>query len=384
MTRWFRWLWMLSKRLYKRASFLVILALIPLAVAALQIAARADSGFIHVVLAQTDPSDPVSSALVEEFMAEDSLVRFSYAPDPRTATDRVIGGEADAAWIFSDDMQGRLESFVDSHYRRGGFVTVVEREQTVFTRITREKLAFALQTYTSRVCYLDFTRDNIEGLNALTDEELMAYFNGAEFSDELFLFRSADGEVTQPRSDYLTAPVRGLLGILTVLCGLAAALFYCQDRARGTFALVPERRHGIVAFACLLVAVLNVSAVVYGALLVAGVAAFWLKELAVVLLYSLCCAAFCLLVLRVFGSVRALAAVLPVLVVAMLTLCPVFFDFRPLLAIQMLFPPTYFVNAGYDDRWMVYMLLYATVCTAVALIPEWIAHGRGKKRSTEV
>ena len=382
MTRWLRWLWMLSKRLYKRPAFLAILVLIPVAVVAMQLAAQADSGFVHVVLAQADPSDPISSALIADFMEEESLVRFSYVADPRTATDMVSEGEADVAWIFPDDMQKRVNKFVSSHYSRGGFVTVVEREQTVFSRITREKLTFSLQNYTSRACYLDFTRDNVEALNGLTDEELMAYYNGVEFDQELFLFRSPQGGTSaQTEANYLTAPVRGLLGVLVVLCGLAAALFYCQDRARGTFALVPERKQSVVAFACLFIAVLNVTAVVLAALLVSGVAAFWLKELLIVLLYGLCCAAFSLLMLRLCGSVRVLAAVMPLLVVAMITLCPIFFDLRPLMAVQMLFPPTYFVNAGYNDRWLAYMALYTVACVLLAWATEWGRHGWQRMRS---
>ena len=382
MTRWFRWLWMLSKRLYKRAAFLAILALIPVAVVALQTAARAESGFLHVVLSQTDPDDPISSKLVDRFMAEESLIHFSYVADPRTATDMVINGEADAAWIFPDDMLQRVNKFVSSNYSRGGFVTVVEREQTIFSRITHEKLTFSLQEYTSRACYLHFTRDNVEALNSLTDEELMTYYNEVEFNDELFLFRTPDGATsTKPDTDYLIAPVRGLLGVLVVLCGLAAALFYFQDRERGTFALVPERKQSVVAFACLFIAVLNVTAVVLAALLAGGVATFWLKELLIVLLYGLSCAAFCLLVLRLCGSVRALAAVLPLLVVVMIALCPIFFDFRPLMAVQMLFPPTYFVNAGYDNAWLLYMALYAVACVALALAVEWLVHLRRRMRA---
>lgn len=362
MTRWLRWLWMLSKRLYKRPAFLAILVLIPVAVVALRTAAEADSGFLHVVLTQTNPDDPISSAIISDFMEEDSLVRFSYVDDPRTATDMVIGGEADAAWVFPDDMQQQINKFVKTRSNRG-FVTVVMREQTILSRVANEKLNFALQEYASRACYLEFTRDNVEALNRLTDEELMAYYNEVEFNEELFLFRSSAGDASsQPETNYLTAPVRGLLGMLMVLCGLAAALFYCQDKARGTFALVPERKHSIVAFACLFIAVLNVSIVVLAALLAGGVATFWVKELLVLLLYDVCCAAFCLLMLRLFGSMRGLAAVLPLLVMAMVALCPIFFDLRSMITVQMLFPPTYFVNAGHDDRWLLYMLGYTMLC----------------------
>ena len=375
MKRWLRWLYLLSKRLYKRGAFLAVLALIPLAVLALQVAAQAKSGFIHVVLAQTDPTDPISSAVVDRFMTERSLVLFSCAEDARTATDMVAKGEADVAWIFSDGMEERLDRFVSSRYEQGGLVTVVEREQTVLSRLIREKLHFALQEYTSRVCYLTYTRENIEALNSLSDEQLMRYYDEVEFNDGLFLYRTPDGTVTaRTNNDYLLAPVRGLLGVLVVLCGLAAALFYRQDEGRGTFALVPLRRRGAVAFACLIVAVLNVSAVTLPALLVGGVAVFWAREVAILLLYAVCCAAFCLLVMRLCRSIRTLAAVLPMLIVAMIALCPVFFDLRNLGWLQLLFPPTYFVNAAYDGRYLLYMAGYTALCLALAWGVEGLVH----------
>lgn len=372
MRRWLRWLYLLSKRLYKRGAFLAVLALIPLSALALQLVAQAQSGFIHVVLAQTDPTDPISSAIVEEFMSEKSLVLFTYAEDAHIATDMVAMGEADVAWIFSEDMEQKLQRFVNSHYTKGGVVTVVEREQTVLSRIIREKLTLTLHSYTAQVCYLDFARSNLEELNALTDAELMAYYDGVDLDENLFLYRTPDGAVAMETDrNYLLAPVRGLLGVLVVLCGLAAALFYLQDEQRGTFALVPLNRRGLVAFACLMVAVLNVGVVTLAALWLSDVATFWLRELIILLLYTVCCAAFCLLVLRLCRSIRTLAAVLPMLIVAMIAVCPVFFDFRRLGWVQQLFPPTYFVNAAYDDGYLLSMMGYTVLCVALACGVEW-------------
>ena len=374
MRRWL--LWMLSKRLYKRAAFLAIMALIPLAVLALEIAAQANSGFLHIVLAQTDPDDPVSSQLVERFMEEQSLILFTYAEDPRTAADMVASGEADAAWIFPDNMEAKMERFVTSHYTRGGVVTVVERQQSVFSRMAREKLNFALQHYSAPACYLNYTRSHVEQLNALSDEQLMQYFNDVEFNDELFLFRTPDGEaVVEVENNYLLAPVRGLLGILMVLCGLAAALFYLHDEERGTFALVPLRRRGWVAYACLFIAVLNISVVTLLALVLGGVATSLWLEVPILLLYAVCCAAFCLLLLRLCGSIRVLASVLPVLVTIMIVVCPVFFDARMTLWIKLAFPPTYFVNATFDRWYLLYMLAYAAVCVALAYGIKWLKDG---------
>ncbi len=385
MKRWLLWLVMLSKRLYKRAAFLAILVLIPLAVLALEVAAQASSGFMHVVLSQTDPADPISSELVDRFLNQQSLILFTYVEDPAAAADMVVAGEADAAWIFPDDMEKKLDRFVTSNYSRGGVVTVVEREQTVLSRVTREKLNFALQRYTSTICYLNYTRDNVPALSDFTDEQLMEYFNNVEFNDELFLFRTPDGTTTVQMDDnYLLAPVRGLLGVLMVLCGMAAALFYLQDEERGTFALVPLRRRGWVAFACLFIAVLNISAVVLIALLFGGAATFVLKEILILLLYALCCAAFCLLMLRLFGSMRALASVLPVLVTLMIVLCPIFFNARIAQWITISLPPTYFIQAAYDNAYFLYMLLYTAVCIGLSVGIKWLGYAwrmwRAKKK----
>lgn len=385
MKRWFRWLWMLSKRLYKRAAFLAILLLIPLAVLALDAAAQANSGFIHVVLSQTDPADPISSALVERFMSEQSLILFSYVDDPRAATDMVIAGEADAAWVFPNNMEEKMDRFVTSHYTRGGVVTVVEREQTVFSRIAREKLNFALQHYSAPACYLNFTRDHVKQLDALTDEQLMTYFNDVEFNQELFLFRTPDGNTSvEVDNNYLMAPVRGLLGVLMVLCGLAAALFYLRDEEKDTFALVPLRRRGWVAYACLFIAVLNVSVVTWLALVCGGITTSAWLEIPILLLYAVCCAAFCLLLLRLCGSIRVLASVMPILLTVMIVACPIFFDLHLDLWIKLLFPPTYFVSAPFDGWYLLYMVAYAAVCVGLAFgirrLTEWWRMQRTRKR----
>ena len=374
MKRWLKWLCMLSKRLYKRAAFLTILALIPLAVLALEVAARADSGFLHVVLTETDPNDPISSQLVERFMEEPSLVMFTYVDSPREALAMVERGEADAVWVFPADMEQKMTRFVTSHYTRGGVVTVVERKQTVISRVAREKLNFALQHYSAPICYLNYARNNVPQLDGFTDQELMTYFNDVEFNEELFQFRTPDGGSTvQTDTNYLLAPVRGLLGVLMVLCGLAAALFYLQDEERGTFALVPLQRRGVVAFACLFIAVLHVSAVVLPALWFGGAATFLLKELLILLLYAVCCAAFCLLMLRLCRSIRVLAAVLPVLVTGMMVMCPIFFDIYVVPWLKFALPPTYFVYAAHNDAYLLYMLLYAAVCLVAAYGVERLA-----------
>ena len=82
MQRPLKWLLMLNKRLYKKSSFIIIMLFIPLCVFALGIAAKQQSGFVSIVLAKEDSADPISTELVNSFLSERSLIRFTLADSP--------------------------------------------------------------------------------------------------------------------------------------------------------------------------------------------------------------------------------------------------------------------------------------------------------------
>ena len=98
------------------------------------------------------------------------------------------------------------------------------------------------------------------------------------------------------------------------------------------------------------------------AMVLAGQSTNLLRELGVAALYCLCCACFCMLLRRLCGSIRLLGTLLPLLIVIMLLVCPVFFDFGPLRPFQYLFPPTYFVNALYNAKYIWYTAGYSGIC----------------------
>ncbi len=369
MRKLLKWFLMLNKRLYKKAAFVVLLVLIPVSVLAYSIVSRQDSGFLHIVLAQTDATDAVSSAVVEELLSEESIVHFSKALSPRAAVEAVKTGQADEAWIFPANMQQKVNEFVTGNGESA--VRVVAREQTVFLRLSHEKLTAALYKYNAKAKYIDFARTNSSALDSLTDSELMQYYDNLSIDEELFVFGNHD-TAAEPHSgageSYLTSPIRGLLSIIVLLCGMAAAMYYMQDERSGTFSWVPQANRIYVAFACLVIAVLNVAAVALISLYTAGLASSLLMEIISIILYSASSAVFCLILKQIFGSIRLYGSVIPLLTVVMIAVCPVFFDFRVLIGVQLLFPPTYYVNAAYDSRYLLYMAVYSVVGAALCLV----------------
>ena len=176
------------------------------------------------------------------------------------------------------------------------------------------------------------------------------------------------GNEKKIESNYLKAPIRGLLSIIVVICGMAAAMYYMQDEKSGLFAWVPESKQGMIEFACLCIAVLNTAVIVMFSLVFSGLATSALVEAITVVLYAICCVSFCMLLRQIFDNIKLFGVMMPLFTVLMIVLCPVFFDFRIVMGVQLIFPPTYYVNAVYDHKYILYMLLYIFACLAFCVV----------------
>lgn len=364
------WFGLLSKRLYKKVTFLAILVLIPLLVLGYSAAAREDSGVLTVALAQ-EGEDALVSQIMGELQSDSQLLRYVICRKPSDAEAMLRAGKADAAWIFPADMQQRIRSFAARPTNDNALIKVLEREENVALMLAREKLSGALYPYCAEALYLRYIRENVPEMAQVSDETLLSHYREADVADELFTFAHADASAAMGNVQdihYLMAPVRGLLAVVILLSGMATAMYYFRDAQIGTFAWVPENRRPAAELGCQLVSVTHASLASLIALTAIGMAGTVGRELLVLVLYSLCTAAFCMAVRRLCGSARLLAMVLPLLIVVTLLVCPVFFDLGALRQAQYLFPPTYYINAVHNDNYLLYMLLYTLVMWAVYLL----------------
>ena len=365
MGRIAKWFIMLSKRLYKKPSFLALLLLIPACVGIFTVSAQQDSGFVHIVLAQERAGDTLSTEIICDLLEEDSMVHFSLAESPDKAVEAVGTGLADEAWIFPADTEASIRDFVTG--KQAYVVQSVIREETTLLQLAREKLPSAMFEYCAKAHYIDYVRKHFAELDGVTDGELATYFEQVKVSEDMFLY----GDPTNVNNEadginYLTSPIRGLLSVVMLLCCIAATLFYMQDDEVGTFCWVNQRCKGLTAFGCVTIAGVNVSVVVLLALLVSGLVANVFVELAALFLYCLCSAGFCLLLKAVFPTISSYSAIIPLLTVLVTGICPVFIDFRKWEILQLVFPPTYYINGLYDGRYFLYGIIYIPVCLALA------------------
>ena len=365
MRKPFLWLWMLTKRLYKKITFVAILVLIPVLVLGYSLTTQEDSGMLTVALARED-TDATALSLLASLDESSQLLRFEDCESPEKAEELVRAGKADAAWILHRDLSDKIAKFVKSPTERNAFITVLVREDDVAQRLAREKLSGAAFSLCARVVYLDYIRQNVPGLEHLSQEQLLEYYENTFVSGDLFAFDETDAAMANAQTThYLTAPIRGLLAVVIALCGLATSMYYMEDQRRGPFGWLSQPRQALAELGCQIVSLVQVSVMALLALILSGLAAGLGRELLVLVLYCLCIASFSALLRRICGNLRVLGTLLPLLVVVMLVVCPVFFDLGQLRTAQYLLPPTYYINGVYSNTYLLYMLLHTAVTSSL-------------------
>lgn len=355
-----------TKRLYRKPLFLAILLLIPLLTFGYSAIAKADSGFVTIALAQKDPSDPTGQQIIDVLMSGSPVVRFLLCDTPEKARELVVYGKADSAWIFEDDLQNRICAFVENPVARNAFVRILEREESVTLLLTHEKLSGLVFTYLSPEIYLQYIRKNIPELAGTSDEMLIKHYNEVSLNDTLFSF--ATQKENPSTQSYLLTPVRGLLAVVTLLCGFASAMFYTEDVKQGLFSRIPLKKLPGAEFLCQMITVGNVALIVTVTLFLSGLnSSFW-KELGLLMVYIPCVSLFAMVLRRIFPGMRALGILTPLLIVVAICACPVFLDLIPLRTFALLLPPTYFIRGAFDAAFIGYAICHCIICAALCLL----------------
>lgn len=366
------WLFLTTKRLYKKPVFLALLLLIPLLVLGYSAAAQEQSGVVTIVLACEDSADPLANQIIHRLIEETKLVRYICAGSPEAAKQLVQTQRADGAWIFPAQLQQHLTAYAAGQ-NTGGFIRVIEGTPSLALTLSREKLGGTVFSYTARAFYLQYLRSYAPELTSCSDEELLHSFNSTAAAEQLFTFTTVNGTASE-KVTYLTAPLRGMLATVAVLCALACALWYTTDRERGAFVWVSKGKQEIVELLCQTVCAGNAMTAVWIALACSGTAvAFW-RELLLYVLMVVGCAGFGGLLRVLCPDKRAFAACLPVFAVVMLLACPVFVQVDVLQPIGCLLPVYYYILGAYDISMLVAFIFYDSVLIGLYLLCKRLLH----------
>lgn len=360
MKRLCMWFVLLNKRLYKKISYVGILLLIPVLCLIFSAVAKEQSGVLTIALASENPQEILAKDIISDIKSETLVVSF-LETTPQNARELVAAGKADAAWILPADLHSRVKDYVNGEKNSDGFVTVIEQEQTVPLMLSHEKLSSVFHKLIVKEAYLRYLREIAPETQQISDEELLVFLEETDVSGELFEFYDITGNRRNESANYLTTPIRGLLAVLAVICCIVTAMHFQNDLDRGIFSLLPEKSRKFGEFGYQMISALNILVVILVALLISGLSASLWREILIFVLFAICSSLFGMVMRAIFGGGRGLAVLIPILSVVMLALCPIFFDYGEFKTIQFVFPPTYYVNAVYNTKYIWYLVVYDAI-----------------------
>lgn len=370
------WYVLLNKRLFKKWSFLLILAMVPLLVAGMRLGAQQESGIVTIALHLRNPRDELSMQVAAQLQEIDNVLRYVTCEREEDAREMVESLQADAAWIFPENLADCLQSAA-AHKLTEPVVTVVEREDNIPLIFSREILSSALYPSFSYAVYEDFVRDDL--MLDIEGDRLRAAYERTLVEGSLFQIEYWDGQAVVG-SDYLLAPMRGMLALWVVLCGLAASMYFIQDEQRGTFSWMPVKHRLWMAFGFHAVLLSDAVVVLVIACRLAGVFTLWYTELANAVLYMCCVIAFCNLVRLLCCTSERLGSCIPILLMGMAVLCPVFISVNHFRPLQYLLPPFYYLKATHSTYYLYLMAAYACGMTGLCVLVFWLQNVGHQKR----
>lgn len=352
---------MLSKRFFRKISFLVLLLFIPIIVIIIGYFGKQESGLLHIVLYQEDNQDKVSSNIIHTLLEESSILFFEQATSKEEAYEAVRKGQADAVWIFPKQMQEKIKIFIETNGKSEALVQVIEREDTVALQLAREKLYGVFYAPFSYAVYEIYMESVVveEG----DKEQLQEYYNKVKVDGTLFEFVYLDGTVYENEtssSNYLLAPLRGMLSLLILLAGLSSALYFLKDEEAGVFAWLPLKKRRSYFYSYQFVAMGYVSLAVILSFATQRMLTQIGIELLGMVLYLLMCAIFCSILTKLCKTTKNLGVLLPVIMLLSFLFCPIFFDIQ-IKPINYLLPPFYYLNVIHNGKYFLWMGLYCII-----------------------
>lgn len=364
---------MLTKRLFKHYSFIIILLSIPMLIPIANIAMSKDGGMVTVAV-YAKSADEASNQIISNLLSEKSIVRYRLCDTEAAAISLVEEDKADCAWIFPENLKENLIKY-GAGERKRSVVDIIQKEDSVFLSLTREKLFGFLFKYISYGTLEDYVYNNISSEQEISKEELYnTYANTNDFGSIIEIKRLGSGEKVGLDKSFLIAPIKGLLSLVVMLCTLAAAMWFLKDAKDGKFDwLAPEKRLLPAFGSCFAASSVSCVVILIAAIMLnfnANIA----YEIISSVLYAFSSAGFCLVLCVLFRSPSKLGAAIPFFMILMLALCPVFFNFNVLKPVQFALPPYYYLNSVYNHTYIIYMVLYCIIIYVLAFVLNHITN----------
>lgn len=352
MKRMGMWILLMTKRLMKKPSFIIILVLLPVILVMYRFIITEDDGTIRACVYVPEGSEAFTEKLADNLADAEFSARFYLVDSEDDLYSDVIAGRAEVGYILPKDLK---ERFLTKNWDSAVRMVVSDTSQ----------MAPFVNEFVTVVIYTDMMEEYIA--------DYLVNRSGLELSDEVIrpiirenLLKQADSgslfdiayrdyykneEVSREEvmaENYLMKPIRGTVALFVLLAGLAGLVFWFQDNAEGRFKVMSHEKRPVINYGSLLLPTALSAIVGMVCILIAGLCENIFLELLTMLLYVIFVTGVCEIIRVIVPSVNAVCAAIPILAIASYLCCPILIDLKKVLPVvsylRKILPPDYYLE----------------------------------------
>ena len=345
-----------------------MICLIPVLIAAFSaITASEKAGFVTVAIVNNDSTE-TGRAIVSSLTEKAMTIKYTEYEDESAALSDLDKQKVDAVWVLPENIEERINAFVEAPSEKNYIAGVYIKENNLQVRLPLEQLTAAIYPFASGQFYLKYVRENPDfDLGELSDDVVYRYYEDYVNKADLFEFSYPAGTsaTAENENNYLVYPIRGILSILTVICGFASAMYFIADQKRGTYSRVKVSGRALISFASQFTAVINLGVFVFASVFILGVNTSALRETLIFAVFVVNVTLFCTVLQQLFDNMIIFVSLATLLTVLQALICPVFFNYSIQKIPQLIFPNTYYINSVHSNLYLAYSFVYMAVLSAV-------------------
>ncbi|WP_081821970.1 ABC transporter permease [Pseudobutyrivibrio sp. LB2011] len=350
---------LLLKRLLKKKSYIAMLLVVPLMVLMLNAMSAAPSGLMTIGV-YIPGDDSCSKWLKENLESNPGSLLFKFYDDADAVVKDVESQQLTEGWIVPED----LDTLVDNMATKGKTKTKIEiviRESGLTHMLGREVLSSRVYPMIARQMAIYYISKNVYGDNPTEDQlnHIIETYDNYEINGNLFEMGYVDGtDNSSEDTNYLMMPLRGILALWLLLCGIAASMYYLEDEANGLFIWWKTRFFVLRDLLYYLVIIFIPTIMVLVGLYWGGVFTSLGREIATIAAYDFVVIVVAIFIREIIHSIKGLGIVTPILIMASAMLSPVFIDFKEGRALQRFCPTFHYLYSIHDLYYLKSLLIY--------------------------
>lgn len=346
--------YLLCKRQLKQPVLVLLLISMPIMGLIFRAIPSMHEGGIPSVALYAQSSNETANAVIEHIISNNDGIHFYRADSVDELESAVIAKDAQCGFIFDDNMK---DNILDN--KANDSVTLVSNGGDSVTGTVTQIVFSSIMTVLTKDISIKYMEEH-DFFNKIRWPLAMEYFNSqfdtiyASGSSLQINFKtlitdsSSEYDTIDMKSQNSTLPVRPLVGVLIFVACILGVHKWLSDRESGVF--IPMSRSTVMAsrFLYVIVSVLlfSISGVI--TVVLSGFALSASDEIMLTFLSIVANVIFGVLLTFIIKKSRTIIALLPVLIICSLLICPVFTDigiYMPLIRLVNKFlPPTYFIG----------------------------------------